>query len=65
MEHWVTIRGLKLRCLLKGTGAPFVLLHFKNAEAHVIKGAGHACYMDRPEEFSTLLREFLNKTGIK
>jgi pimeloyl-ACP methyl ester carboxylesterase len=35
--------------------------HVKNSEAHVIKGAGHACYLDKPEEFKTLLREFLGK----
>ena len=27
MEHWATIRGLKIRYLMKGTGNPFVLLH--------------------------------------
>ncbi len=27
MEYWKTIRGLKIRYLLKGTGNPFVLLH--------------------------------------
>ncbi|CAJ0959427.1 unnamed protein product [Ranitomeya imitator] len=26
-----------------------------------IKGAGHACYMDRPEEFHTALLMFLSK----
>jgi pimeloyl-ACP methyl ester carboxylesterase len=38
--------------------------HIKNSEAHVIKGAGHACYLDKPEEFKTLLREFLRKAGV-
>ena len=38
--------------------------HIKNSEAHVIKGAGHACYLDKPEEFKTLLREFLRKTSV-
>jgi pimeloyl-ACP methyl ester carboxylesterase len=38
--------------------------HVKNSEAHVIKGAGHACYLDKPEEFKTLLREFLRKASV-
>jgi abhydrolase domain-containing protein 14 len=38
--------------------------HVKNSEAHVIKGAGHACYLDKPEEFKTLLRHFLKKAGV-
>jgi abhydrolase domain-containing protein 14 len=37
--------------------------HVKNSEAHVIKGAGHACYLDKPGEFKTLLRHFLNKNA--
>ena len=38
--------------------------HVKNSEAHVIKGAGHACYLDKPEEFKTLLRHFLKKAAL-
>lgn len=38
--------------------------HVKNSDAHVIKGAGHACYLDKPEEFKTLLRHFLKKAGV-
>ena len=38
--------------------------HVKNSEAHVIKGAGHACYLDKPEEFRILLRHFLEKAAI-
>ena len=38
--------------------------HVNNSEAHVIEGAGHACYLDKPEEFKTLLREFLRKAGV-
>jgi abhydrolase domain-containing protein 14 len=38
--------------------------HVNNSEAHVIKEAGHACYLDKPEEFKTLLRHFLRKAGM-
>jgi len=38
--------------------------HIKNSETHVIKGAGHACYLDKPEEFKTLLRHFLKKAAL-
>ncbi len=37
--------------------------HAKKAEAHIIKNAGHACYIDRPEEFMSLVRDFLGKTN--
>jgi abhydrolase domain-containing protein 14 len=38
--------------------------HVKNSEAHVIKGAGHACYLDKPDEFKTLLSHFLKKSAV-
>ena len=38
--------------------------HVKGSEVHVIQGAGHACYLDKPEEFRTLLRNFLKKAAI-
>jgi abhydrolase domain-containing protein 14 len=38
--------------------------HVKNSEAHVINEAGHACYLDKPEEFKILLRHFLRKVGV-
>jgi abhydrolase domain-containing protein 14 len=44
--------------------AEILAKHVKNSEAHVIKGAGHACYLDRPEEFKTLIRIFLRKTAV-
>lgn len=31
-----------------------------NAETFVLKGAKHACYMDKPKEFNEKLLEFLN-----
>ncbi len=33
--------------------------HVKNSETHVLKKAGHACYLDRPEEFKAIVRQFL------
>jgi len=36
--------------------------HAKNAESHIIKNAGHACYLDRPEEFKALVRDFLGRS---
>jgi pimeloyl-ACP methyl ester carboxylesterase len=27
----------------------------------MIEGAGHACYLDKPEEFKTIVRKFLKK----
>ena len=36
--------------------------HAKNAETHIIKNAGHACYLDRPDEFRSLVRDFLGKS---
>lgn len=38
--------------------------HVKNSEAHIIKGAGHACYLDKPDEFKTLLSQFLKKSAV-
>jgi pimeloyl-ACP methyl ester carboxylesterase len=37
--------------------------HAKNVEVHIIKNAGHACYLDRPDEFRSLVRDFLGKTN--
>ena len=39
--------------------AKIISAHVKNSEVQVIQGAGHACYLDRPEEFKTLVRNFL------
>ncbi|MEW6586295.1 MAG: alpha/beta fold hydrolase [Nitrospirota bacterium] len=38
--------------------------HVKDSEVHVIKGAGHACYLDKPEEFKSLVRKFLKKIDV-
>ena len=36
-----------------------IAAHVINSEVQVIQGAGHACYLDRPEEFKILVRNFL------
>jgi abhydrolase domain-containing protein 14 len=41
--------------------AEILTKHMANAEAHIIRGAGHACYLDRPEKFRSLVRDFLAK----
>jgi len=38
--------------------------YVKNSEVHIIKGAGHACYLDKPEEFKTLLSHFLKRSAV-
>jgi len=35
--------------------------HVKSAETHILKNAGHACYLDKPEEFKELVRYFLGR----
>ena len=35
------------------------LLQIPGSKQHVIRGAGHACYLDEPEEFHRVVREFL------
>ncbi|MEW6571495.1 MAG: alpha/beta fold hydrolase [Nitrospirota bacterium] len=44
--------------------AKIITAHVKNSETYVIKGAGHACYVDRPDEFKTVIRNFLKKTAV-
>jgi len=39
--------------------AEILTTHMNDVKTHVIKNAGHACYLDRPEEFKTLVRDFL------
>jgi pimeloyl-ACP methyl ester carboxylesterase len=38
--------------------------HVKNSDVHILKEAGHACYMDKPEEFKRIVRDFLKRTNI-
>jgi|SRR4030042_1370968 len=33
--------------------------HVKNSEIRIIEGAAHPCYLDKPEEFRTIIRNFL------
>lgn len=31
----------------------------EKSEVYILKGAGHACYLDKPEEFKAIVREFI------
>ena len=35
--------------------------HVRNTKVHILKEAGHACYMDKPEEFKVIVKGFLKK----
>lgn len=32
-----------------------------NTEVHILKEAGHACYLDKPEEFKLIVKDFLKR----
>ena len=36
--------------------------HIRNTKVHILKEAGHACYLDKPEEFKVIVKDFLKKT---
>jgi abhydrolase domain-containing protein 14 len=36
--------------------------HVKKSEVYILKGAGHACYLDKPEDFKALVGEFVKET---
>jgi abhydrolase domain-containing protein 14 len=36
--------------------------HVRNTKVHILKKAGHACYLDKPEEFKVIVKDFLKKT---
>jgi abhydrolase domain-containing protein 14 len=38
--------------------------NIKNSEVHILKGAGHACYLDKTEEFKIIVRDFLKKQKL-
>ncbi len=40
-----------------------IATHVKNSSVHVIEGAGHACYLDKPDEFKILVRRFIETIG--
>ena len=42
-------------------GGQIIETHVKKSEVHIIEGAGHACYLDKPEEFKTIVADFLKK----
>ena len=35
--------------------------HVKNSEVHILEGAGHACYLDNPEKFKVIVKDFLKR----
>jgi len=37
--------------------------HVKKSEVYILKGAGHACYLDKPEDFKALVREFVKEVA--
>jgi pimeloyl-ACP methyl ester carboxylesterase len=39
----------------------FLKDNIKNSEVHILKEAGHACYLDKPEEFKVIVKDFLKK----
>ncbi len=41
--------------------APYLLKLFLNARHFTIPNAGHACYVDQPEEWHTHMQRFLEK----
>jgi abhydrolase domain-containing protein 14 len=42
-------------------GSQIIETRVKKREVHILKGAGHACYLDKPEEFKTIVADFLKK----
>ena len=40
-------------------GGQIVEASVKKSEVHILRGAGHACYLDKPEEFKTIVADFL------
>jgi len=35
--------------------------HVKTSEIHIIEGAGHPCYLDEPERFTEIVKNFLKR----
>jgi len=42
-------------------GGKIIEARLKNSEVHMIEDAGHACYLDKPEEFKTIVGKYLKK----
>jgi pimeloyl-ACP methyl ester carboxylesterase len=38
--------------------------NIKNSEVHILKEAGHACYMDKPKEFKRIVKDFIKKHKV-
>lgn len=41
-------------------GGKILEARVKGSEVHIIKDAGHACYLDKPAEFKVIVNNFLN-----
>ena len=46
-----------------GLGAPATAMfgEMPNGETHTLKNAGHACYLNQPEEFHRIMFDFAKK----
>jgi abhydrolase domain-containing protein 14 len=42
-------------------GGKIIEARVQNSEVHMIEDAGHACYLDKPQEFKTIVADFLKK----
>jgi abhydrolase domain-containing protein 14 len=42
-------------------GGKIIEARVQNSEVHMIEDAGHACYLDKPEEFKMIVRTFFRK----
>ena len=42
-------------------GGQIIETRVKKSDVHILKGAGHACYLDKPEEFKKVVADFLKK----
>ncbi|NWF52097.1 MAG: alpha/beta hydrolase [Nitrospirae bacterium] len=42
----------------------FLTDNIKNAEVRLLSGTGHACYLDKPEEFKMILEDYLKRLSI-
>ena len=44
------------------SGAKIIEEEVKNSEVHIIAGAGHPCYLDKPEEFTETVKDFFRRS---
>jgi len=38
--------------------------HVKNSKIRIIEGASHPCYLDEPEKFTEIVKDFLQGSGL-